>query len=188
METDAFSTLRRARSLHERHPHAPSSVLHVALVMATYADGRTGRNIRPGYENLARATGLHIQTVKRAIGWLERHGELWRVKEGHNGSAACFTYRLHDPEVGGASDTPYSEKGVHSVEVGGVSDTPHPPHPQNPSGPSRPSGDGEPGEPGVDGPPACAWEGCEAPGVVKNFGDHWCERHAAEMYRKAMSH
>ena len=89
---NAFATIRRARSLKERHPDAPPSVALVALVMATYADGRTGTSIRPGYERVAEQTGLYIGTVKDAVRWLEARGELRRDKEGHRGSAACFTF------------------------------------------------------------------------------------------------
>jgi hypothetical protein len=120
---DVFTTIRRARSLGERHSGATNSAKLVALYMATYAEGSTGRNIRPGYAAIARETGLDIQTVKRAVRWLEEQGELWRTNADRvrAGTAACFTYRLHG-------------QGVQSVASGGAIDTPQHQHQPTPSG------------------------------------------------------
>ena len=90
--TTAFATIRRARTLRERRPDAPSSVCHVALVMATYAKGYTGVSIRPGQQHIMDETGLSRSTAQRAIGWLVKNGEIRRDRRGHSGSASCFTY------------------------------------------------------------------------------------------------
>ncbi len=129
-QTDAFATIRRARSLLGRHPDAPPSVAHVALVMATFANGRTGTSIRPGYGRVAELTGLHPQTVKRAVKWLVAHQELRRDKAAHPGSTACFTW------VGGMEvpETP-PIMGVPEVADGGASRTTHQPNQPSPSSP-----------------------------------------------------
>lgn len=93
-----YTTIRKARTLRERHPDASASIAHVALVMATFANGPSGTMIRPTLKTVADLTGLHHKTVQDAVKWLEEQGELRRDKQGWRGSAACFTY------VGG-SDT-----------------------------------------------------------------------------------
>jgi hypothetical protein len=181
-DTDAFATIRRARSLRERQPDAPASTVLVALVLATYANGRTGTNIRPGLELVADLTGVTLRQVRRHVAWLEERGELRRDKEGHRGSAACFTY-LGGKEV--AHDHLY-EKGGHPRQERQSPMTPLQPNQPNPSGPSRPSGGGEQSVAPVKNWPACAWEGCGRPGTVENFEDTWCEPHAAEMYDRVV--
>lgn len=84
MSRDAFSTIRAAMSMPERHPEALPSVCQVALVMATFATGQTGADIRPGLSRLVELTHLDRGTVRRAIKWLEKHGEIRRVKDGRS--------------------------------------------------------------------------------------------------------
>ena len=88
----AFDTIRAVRGLPQRHPDAAPSVVLVAYAMASYADGATGTNIRPGVARLASDTGLHARTVEYAIAWLVDRGEIRRDKAGHRGSAACFSW------------------------------------------------------------------------------------------------
>jgi hypothetical protein len=135
----AFATIRAARTLRERHPDAPPSAAHVALAMATYANGRTGTSIRPGVANLVEDTGLHPDTVQRAIQWLVRREELRRDKAGHRGSAACFTW------VGGMGgpDTFGAKHGADAAKARATDPT-HQPNQPHPSGPPAPPG-GPPG-------------------------------------------
>jgi hypothetical protein len=97
-------------------------VRHVALVLATFANGKTGTSIRPGHELVAERTGFHLDTVRDAIRWLKERGELREDKPGHRGSAACYTW------LGGmvGADTPPidGKVGSHAAK-GGVS---HPTH------------------------------------------------------------
>jgi hypothetical protein len=92
VSTDAFATLRRARTIGLRHPKVSAAAALVALHLATYADGKTGTRIYPGNDRIARETGLNERTVRRAITWLCQNGELRRDKPGARGSAACFSY------------------------------------------------------------------------------------------------
>lgn len=116
---DTFATIRRARALRERHPDAPPSVCAVALLLGTYADGRTGAMIRPGFARVAEETGLHVDTVRDAIRWLEAKGELRRDKEGHRGSAACFTYLGVAGDVAPeATASPEAPPGANVCECG----------------------------------------------------------------------
>jgi hypothetical protein len=137
--SNAFSTINAARAIRERHPDATPSTAHVAIAMATFANGRSGASIRPGVANLAALTGLHPDTVQCAIQWLVARGELRRDKPGHRGSAACFTW------VGGmqGSDTPPIERKEGSELANArVSHPSHQPNQQEPSGalPGTPSG------------------------------------------------
>lgn len=134
--TDAFATIRRARTLRERHPDAPASAVLVALVLASYANGKSGTSIRPGLERVAEETGLALSSVRRHVAWLENRGELRRDKQGHRGSAACFTY------VGGKALTsePHSEKGARQEHERRSPVSPHQPDQPTPSEPSGSSG------------------------------------------------
>jgi hypothetical protein len=146
--SNAFSTINAARAVRERHPDARPSTVHVAITMATFANGRTGTSIRPGVANLATLTGLHPDTVQGAIQWLVARGELRRDKAGHRGSAACFTW------VGGmhGSETPAIERKDGSEPANGrVSRPYHLPNQQDPSGPPGPRA-GEPRCSGCGGP------------------------------------
>lgn len=142
--SNAFDTIKAARALRERHPDAAPSAVNVGLVMATFANGRSGTSIRPGHELIAEITGLHLDTVRDAIRWLKDRGELREDKAGHRGSAACYTW------LGGmvGSDTPPLE-GMVGSHTGndGVSHPTHQPDHLLPSGPPGPRG-GRPGEAG----------------------------------------
>jgi hypothetical protein len=133
-DNDAFATIRRARSLLERHPDAPASAAHVALVMATFANGRTGTSIRPGLARVEELTGLDRRTVQRAVRWLEQRRELRRDKEARRGSAACFTW------VGGMGrrDTALTPDGAAPARDGAAPGTTHQPNQPQPSGPPGP--------------------------------------------------
>jgi hypothetical protein len=119
---NAFATIDAARSLRQRHPDVKPSVYTVALVLSSFADGKTGRSIRPGVGRLVELTGFHSDTVQDAIEWLVARGELRRDKKGFRGSAACFTWvggmeGSHTPAIeDGAgmqgSETPTTSKGV----------------------------------------------------------------------------
>lgn len=147
MKPNAYTTMQRARSLRERHPDASPSHVAIALALATFADGPTGTMIRPGHARLAGITGLDPRTVRRAVRWLEERGEVWRVREGRRGSAACFTYRLHDDGgKGGLMPPKHTFRGPQSPDRG-ASGTPHQLHPSDPSGLPGPR-DGEAPHPG----------------------------------------
>jgi hypothetical protein len=113
-KSSAFDAIRRARSLRERHPDAPDSVAHVFLVLATYADGRTGRSARPGRERLAHDTGLSLSAINRAVRWLIDRDELRRDYRGHRGSASCYSIKgvTHDT-LSGAKSVTEAPKGCH---------------------------------------------------------------------------
>lgn len=142
--------MQAARSLRERHPEVQPSHVAVALALATFADGPTGTNIRPGAQRIAAITGLNVQTVYRRIRWLVQHAELRRDKHAWPGSAACYTW------------------------VGGMG-TPHTPTPNGLVVPESRDGDalrtthqshrlelrGLPGPPNRGGTPLCA--GCRRP-------------------------
>lgn len=113
--TDAFATIRRARSLTERHPDVTPSVVQVALTMATYADGKTGASIRPGLERLMHDTGLGRSTVLTAIAELIERGELRRERRGRRGSASCFTFL---GVKGPVSNTLSERKGPDDDSIG----------------------------------------------------------------------
>ena len=159
--TDAFATIRRARTLRERHPDAPPSAVLVALTLATYADGRTGTSIRPGFERIMEDTGLGRTAVKSAVRWLESRDELRRDKQARRGSAACFTFLGVGEQWGSLSD-PHSTNRGHSAANGGHSDTPHQPD--------------QPIPPGLPGPPGGSKDGkqCRKHPTVELFqGECW---------------
>lgn len=64
--------------------------MHVLLILATYADGATGKNARPSQDTLATGTRLSVKTVAQKLAVLERDGliaqtglhgpEGWQVK------------------------------------------------------------------------------------------------------------
>jgi hypothetical protein len=128
---NAYTTMQRARALRERHPDAAPSHIATALLMASFADGPSGTSIRPGLDKVADLTGLHRETVKRAVRWLEARGELRRDKQGHRGSAACFTW------IGGTeppAPSPVDAKGMPHMAIGDASGITHQSHHLDPSG------------------------------------------------------
>jgi hypothetical protein len=133
---NVFETTRAVRGLPRRHPDAPPSVVLVAYAMASYADGATGTNIRPGVARLASDTGLHPRTVEYSISWLVERGEVRRDKAGHRGNAASFSW------VGGmgkgeespqAIQPPAKPKPAGSVQKACGNDSPHLPDLPSPS-------------------------------------------------------
>jgi hypothetical protein len=135
---NAYTTVQRARSLRERQPDASPSHVAIAVIMATFADGPTGSMIRPGYARVASLTGLHADTVRRAIHWLVERGELRRDKDAWRGSAACFTYTGGAPVKVGPDTPPFDGKAGPETRNGGASHHTHPSHPLEPSGPPGP--------------------------------------------------
>jgi hypothetical protein len=94
MARDAFRSMRHAFELLEREPAASQTAAHVFGVLAFFADGYDGTNIRPTNERVAAITGRSVRVVERAIAELLDLGELIRVNgSAHRGSAAC--YRLN---------------------------------------------------------------------------------------------
>lgn len=57
--------------------------LAIALVLATYADYRTGENVKPKMRNVARQVGISPSNLSRGVGrlleggWLARVGTKW---------------------------------------------------------------------------------------------------------------
>lgn len=104
---DAFSAINRARTLCDRHddPGLPdvvkaSAVAQVFSVLATFADGDTGRNARPSTARLMAITYLSRPTVTRALARLVDLGEIARTSgAAHRGSAACYTINLESGSV-----------------------------------------------------------------------------------------
>lgn len=93
--TDAFRAIRHGAELLDREPGASPTAAHVLLVLATFADGHDGRNIRPTNERVAAITGKSVRVVERAISELIELGELVRTNgPAHRGSAACYRLNL----------------------------------------------------------------------------------------------
>jgi hypothetical protein len=156
---NAYTTMQRARALRARHPDASPSHVAIAVVMASFADGPTGTSIRPGLDRVAELTGLHRETVKRAIRWLEARGELRRDRQGHRGSAACFSW------IGGKQmpqASPIDGKGMPDVPEGDASGITHHSHRSNPTG--------------LPGPRAGALMECSVCGKRANLTDGLCPR------------
>jgi hypothetical protein len=131
LKPNAYTTMHRARGLRERHPDATPTHALVALTLATFADGPTGTSIRPGYERVAELTGLHVDTVRRAIYWLVARDELRRDKPAWRGSAACFTYT---GGMVGSDAPPFRGKVGAGIGNGGADDPTHQSHPSDSSG------------------------------------------------------
>lgn len=117
---DAFSTIRHARALRDRHPDAPRTAAHILLLLATYANGRTGSSIRPGHALIGQHTGLGRNAVRLALRWLEAHGELRCDKRGHNGSAAHYSI-LGLTEVGARGESVGAQRGAPYNQTNGES-------------------------------------------------------------------
>src|SRR3954453_7724204 len=95
MGRDPFRAAKRALELREREPEASPTAAHVLIVLAYFADGDDGTNIRPTNERVAAITGKSVRVVERAIAELLERGELIRVNgAAHRGSAACYRLNL----------------------------------------------------------------------------------------------
>lgn len=85
VEDTAFRAIKWARDLPlltDGRGALDERLRYVALVLATYADGRTGRNVRPALDTLMAKTGLAETTLRRVLERGERAG-LW-ASEGTN--------------------------------------------------------------------------------------------------------
>jgi hypothetical protein len=56
----------------------------VALMLATFADSRTGQRVRPGEQRLADMCQLGPSTVRAALKWLRENGLIYRQQRGSN--------------------------------------------------------------------------------------------------------
>jgi Helix-turn-helix domain len=161
----AFDVIRWARDVRRRHPDLSPAAAHVYLVMATYADGRTGGDIRPSYATVADLTGHHMLTVRRAVHRLIALGELERVGGGNGrGSAALFRIPMPKKEV--------LQMAPSGVRKGGATSTSHQP---DQSAPASPAPHDELGS-----AMSCATCGDRAVSVTEYRGHTfaWCKRHA----------
>lgn len=136
--SNAFATVKAARSVGRRHPDVPAYVAAVAQCLASYGDGRSGTMIRPSLKRVAEDLGMSLSQVQRAVRWLESRNELRRDKTGWRGSAACFTW-LGGMEV--VDDPLLTLMEVVEGANGGRGRPPTNPtiQPSDPSDPSRPN-------------------------------------------------
>ena len=84
----------------------PATHRHVALVVSTYANER-GASAFPGASLVARDTGLHLTTVKRALNALVGAGFLVVVVKGgavKGGRRLATEYQLAIPSTGSTKD------------------------------------------------------------------------------------
>jgi hypothetical protein len=89
-------------------PSTPTVKL-VALTLATYSNGRTGGNVRPGIQRLAKVTGLSERTIIRSVKELEELGMVACVRRGSSlgrgGKGMASTYQLTVPvDLGAGAD------------------------------------------------------------------------------------
>jgi hypothetical protein len=172
--SDIFASVRWARQLREREPEAGPQHALLLLVMATYADGDTGGSIRPTLDRLASETGLHRRNVTKLVRWLEDHGEIQRVKEGHRGSAAMFRLRLEKDEP---AAQPFGER---MSQADGKDEPLAQPTNQTSHSSSGPSGPPEAG-PGA----MCRADGCRAKAVQGStslWAWQYCRKHGEENW------
>jgi hypothetical protein len=82
-----------ARVLDER------PVKEVGFALLTWADYKTGADIRPGYALLMRVTGIGSKTtIGSALGRISELGFIWRYKEGNSRRKESDEYRLTFPD------------------------------------------------------------------------------------------
>jgi hypothetical protein len=77
--------------------HLPTDLLLLALVLATYADGRTGGNVRPGAPLLASALGWSERKLTDRMGKLIALGYLERLSRGGGPRGLAALYQLTAP-------------------------------------------------------------------------------------------
>lgn len=73
-----------------------SSIQHVALTMATFADP-DGTRVFPGVKLLVMITRYTKATVSRAVKWLREAGFILLVKRGNRHAEESDEYRLSTP-------------------------------------------------------------------------------------------
>lgn len=73
------------------------SHMHVALVMATWANG-DGTKVRPTKETIRTATGLGLSTIYDALKYLTQEGWMQQLSQGSGGSKMASEYRLTIPQ------------------------------------------------------------------------------------------
>lgn len=80
----------------------PPAQVAFVLALSTYADARTGRNVRPGHGRVERIVGVSRSTGTRAVAWLYRTGWLTvesKAAGGRGGQSKVAVYRLAVPET-----------------------------------------------------------------------------------------
>ncbi|MEU7761638.1 hypothetical protein [Micromonospora aurantiaca (nom. illeg.)] len=65
-------------------PSNQRSIKLVAMMLASFADSRTGENARPGEARLAAMCQLGQSTVRASLKWLREEGLIHRVSRGSN--------------------------------------------------------------------------------------------------------
>ncbi|MBQ1009437.1 hypothetical protein KBX53_00380 [Micromonospora sp. M51] len=65
-------------------PSNHRSIKLVAMMLASFADSRTGENARPGEARLAAMCQLGQSTVRASLKWLREEGLIHRVSRGSN--------------------------------------------------------------------------------------------------------
>jgi hypothetical protein len=101
----SFEWIRLVRRVEFPQPgkYDPPSLVTkcLALLLASYADTKTGENVRPSRELLARVSGSNVRTVSRATKILTDAGLLECVERassgGRGGSPRAAVYRLTMP-------------------------------------------------------------------------------------------
>jgi hypothetical protein len=79
---------------------AAPSVKLTGFALLTWADYRTGANIRPGYPLLMRVTGIGSKTtISTALGQMSDWGFIWKYKEANRKLKTPDEYRLTWPEI-----------------------------------------------------------------------------------------
>jgi hypothetical protein len=78
---------------------AAPSVKLTGFALLTWADYRTGANIRPGYPLLMRVTGIGSKTtVSGALAQIRDWGLIWKYKDGNARRKEPDEYRLTFPD------------------------------------------------------------------------------------------
>lgn len=79
--------------------HTPQTI---ALLLATYADGKTGGGARPSVATLVRVSGWARSTVLEALKQLRLSGWVQQVSQGSSATRRASEYQLSIPRVRGA--------------------------------------------------------------------------------------
>lgn len=85
-----------------RRVQMPPTTKLIALMLASYSDGDTGENIRPGHARLAAVSCVSVSTVERSIKALREMGLIEELSpgrsRGRNGGGLAAVYRLTLPD------------------------------------------------------------------------------------------